>query len=945
MRSRPPALRGLAPPLTQSWGPIKIRSMRPPPRPRDQPTCSRWVSYSCCLSRRAKAGDEFFSANSVPNKSSTLVRPILEEEAALVEEAKPRKALHHLPLPPSLPYSPNSHPFKRQIEILSLYISGASPGQSWEIFNGIHVDIRRYIPDHIFRSLVIHQLASDDPHDRWSRSSRLLRFANKCGMEAKDLGQEVVEAAMHEGLRYALGDPKSRLAKPYPFIRQLWRSLTQLVNGELFRISTETRRSWLQLQLQRCVSGGFGSTRTAHTDEASSALWEIIEGGGGLGIEEVAARIITRDHTIDCQIQFEALRQIAACWSHGVELPFAYTMAAMRRLRWAWDRLGEDGLSKLSADVSTLVAELEPPSDTVDHLQRSVEVIRGHVPRTRKQKAFVLLESDEHRVPTLVREGMHVLGIQRRERLSTIVLGISLLERAVRQRDGESDALIARLLVKLSSAKVGPGTDSLIARLSNVLLNSDVLQHITPNLVHFLFHLILSTTFNDESYILARKVYPIARGVDPPFRWSHRNLHHWRELFHYSISPDRRHLHFASRLYADLLADDIPIRRTDAIAMIRAIGTSRGASRHILLERHVKDYLWMGYGSRRAFLAAIVQGLTASERGDDQLSAFNLIMRLSVDKPVPTSVASLLLGRLPVSPDGIDHRYFLDLLHSLPSDPDTAQSYDIAIRTLISRVRANPKFGHLTAVEGLARAIDLYKDMISREIPPTAQTVSLLIRGLSRAGYHDNAVKVCHASIDAKLVPSSKTVGRLMVRLGMVERYEEAKALRQRWGEIAPKELSREGVVGAQILLDLQRGHKVEMEKQARKGGWADTKSLLRYLETLKPPRAKSSVGLAQETPGTHAEPSTALAIRAVDQPGQADDTAADMERDAESMAKQRVRPQTWSLWNDEADDHDSRQRVGWLRDEYRSGPSSDAGDEEESGVHFMGSRVGIAGT
>jgi len=196
MRSRPPALRGLAPPLTQSWGPIKIRSMRPPPRPRDQPTCSRWVSYSCCLSRRAKAGEEFFSANSVPNKSSTLVRPILEEEAALVEEAKPRKALHHLPLPPSLPYSPNSHPFKRQIEILSLYISGASPGQSWEIFNGIHVDIRRYIPDHIFRSLVIHQLASDDPHDRWSRSSRLLRFANKCGMEAKDLGQEVVEAAM-----------------------------------------------------------------------------------------------------------------------------------------------------------------------------------------------------------------------------------------------------------------------------------------------------------------------------------------------------------------------------------------------------------------------------------------------------------------------------------------------------------------------------------------------------------------------------------------------------------------------------------------------------------------------------------------------------------------------------------------------------------------------------
>ena len=752
----------------------------------------------------------------------------------MMEELEPKKITQRLPFPPTLPYSPDSLPFMRQVEILSLCISSASADDSWQTYHHIHADLRRYIPDNIFRSLIAHQLADDEVRRRWSRTTHLLRFAKKCGMEAKELGKEVVEMALIEGLRHALEAPMTSREKHFGLIRHLWRFLVQLVKGDTAQISMMTRQYWLHLHLQRALHGGSEAATIAHRGIAKTALQELLLGGGLRGLETVAGQIITSDKTLDLAVQIEILQQIATYWNRGIELPTAAAVSVMTRLRSAWERIGENGTSKLREDVSRLVAEMPPSNGLVTYLQGCVEAVSG-LSRSPEERAFELVETENPSVPALIREGLKVLrSLKKSEGLKAIDLAISLLERAVRQRDANCDALVAQLLANLLNQ---PNAQHLITRFAVVLLSANILQHLDSNLVHFLFHLVLSTGMSDKTYILARKVYPFARTTETSFRWSHRNLWLWRKLFHYAISSDRANLHFASRLYADLLADGMAIRSTDAIAMIRAIGTSRGASRRILLERHVKDYVWMEYGSRQAFLRAIVQGLTSSGRSDDQLAAFNLILRLSVDRPVPTEVANMLLSRLPKSPEGICHRYFLDLLRLLPAIPDTVASYNTAISTIISSANAMRSPAHLSPVEALGRAFALYQDMIKRDIPPTSPTINLIIRGLCHAEYLDSALKVFYASIDIGLVVFPNTAGSLMVRLALVGRFEDALDVEKKWKDVAQPHRDSlrtdRGVNVARVIVGLQRGVEVDMSEAAKSAGFSGPDKLRRFIEQL----------------------------------------------------------------------------------------------------------------
>lgn len=803
-------------------------------------------------------------------------------------------------MPPPLPYSPNSHPFKRQIEILSLYISGASANESWKLYyEAIHPDLHRYIPDHTFRSLITHQLGNPDPDLRWRKSAILLRFAMKCRMEAKDLGQDILEKAFREGVGYVLESTqsttraslrKNRLFLNFAILRQVWDYFTQLADNQLYRIPLEIRQLWLEIHSQRSTYGG-SVLRNAHQEEAVATLVRMIRYGGGKGIEAIGGDIISDGHSMDPDVQHRALCLVVELSHYGFEVPAASTIAIMTKLYTAVERKEGQGIVRLQDAVSSLITKLQTVSSASEPVIRYLESCLEQVVKPKPsitQKAVDLLESGEARVPTLVRRGLKLVETKGadEERLTRIDLTISLLERALRRRDAECKALIARLLVSLVSPKKraerqtltgrdaykhrdlsanpssptnldtspgpdivsrlddSPSLDDLVARLAHVLLASDILLHLDSNLVHFLFHLVISSEPSDRSYVLARGVYPFARSTEPAFNWSHRNLYLWRSLFHYTIGPERRHLHFASRLYADLMADGVSIRRTDAIAMVRAIGTTRGASRRILLERHVKDYLYMEYGSRQAFLTAIVKGLTARRRGDDALLAFNAIMRLSTEKPVPGPVAQLLLDTLPADDEGVDHRYFLDLIRSLPAEAETATYYNSALHTLIS-----PSHRRLSPNDSLSRAVDIYKDMIARQIPPNGRTISYLIRGLCEADYLDSALGVFRASLDAGFEISSHATGSFMVLLGTKGRYEDAEGVGKMWQSRAEnneqkhgdREYNR-GIVAACYMLDFERGRKVDVKRVKAQGRWKNEPAFERYLESLKPSVRADSV-------------------------------------------------------------------------------------------------------
>lgn len=264
----------------------------------------------------------------------------------------------------------------------------------------------------------------------------------------------------------------------------------------------------------------------------------------------------------------------------------------------------------------------------------------------------------------------------------------------------------------------------------------------------------------------------------------------------------------------------------------------------------------MSHGFRQALLDALVKGLTASGRGDDQLIAFDLIMRLTVEKPAPLSIALALLGRLPTSSEGVQFHYFLDLLRSLPAGPETGLCYDTAIATLVSSMDTQVEVGRLSSTSALGCALELYKDMIFREMTPTTRSISLLIRALYQAEHLVSARKVVDASMDAGLDIDSDTIGRLIIRLGEEARFDEADSIGQRWKEVMKPDMpqSGRGLIGASVILDTMRGREVDLRNVAKKGGWAGPNTLLSFLKTLDTRRGQLDLEIVGRAGGASTE-------------------------------------------------------------------------------------------
>ncbi|KAK8858645.1 hypothetical protein IAR55_002874 [Kwoniella newhampshirensis] len=817
------------------------------------PGCSRWLSCTCC--RKTLARRTYFSSN--PTSSTSTIHPDEEPSSTTIIPLPHRVKTPHLPLPPPLPYSPNSHPFRRHLEILSLSLF-SSPNESWSVYLALHPSLRQYIPDETFRSLLAHQARHEEPALGWHRVKMLLRLAKKCRMELEDLGFENMTNVLKLGLLRILQDNKMEDEAHFKLVKKLW-NITSGMVSDLGRIPRKVRRHWLQLQISRLEAYRRNETRLSVVDNPSStpmedAVLEIVERGGADGLGYHIGRILSISRGSTVEGLRESLRLMAWCLSRGTYIHTTFLFKVMRKLVSGWDREGMNGRQLLKAEIPKVLSQVEtsPTSLAAQQLREVSERVEKRS-QSRMERALELLDVGGLGLPGMIEQGMSIAKGAKTKAYSVTAIeaALRLLEESLQHRDVEQSPLTIVIANALYSAyRSGRSIEiaALVVRFVRTPQESQVINRLPSDVIIPLFRLLLTVMPSPEVYILARKIYQHARAADPPFLWSHHNIDAWRTLYKFSVTSPNLHLHFASRLYADLMADGMAIRRTDALMMIRAIGMKPSPSRPILLERHIKDYLWVQYGRQPALIAALVQGLTRTSVKDAEL-ALNLAHRLAENTALQPLVVQLIIAQLARSPRLEHLAKSFSLLSRLEPGATATWAYNTVLSYLVSAGRLRPQDGQMSRGDSLAHATALYKEMIRNDIRPNPRTISIMLRSLLDNDHLDAALAVFGVCVEQQIVLKSSAVGRLMVRLALAGRSEEADLVEQRWREstVRGEKISWDrGVVGARVLLDIKHGKRVDLGAIAKQTGWNGTPAFLQFLETLRPPSRDDNESLGE---------------------------------------------------------------------------------------------------
>jgi hypothetical protein len=789
-----------------------------PPRPPEGAGCSRWISCTCC--RKSTSSGASKSAYFSANRGNNISKPpptfsTIDTEPALSPSDNTRQT-SRLPLPPTLPYSPNSVPAQRHLQYLSLAVVSSTSEDSWRTYLALHPSLRRYIPDDLFRSLLAHQLLSEHPKQRWIRSLALVKFAKRCGVNARDLGEENLKTIFRAGLTYILRTKVLEIETYAAEMEVLWEQVVQCREVPL-----GLRKGYLQYHIKR-RNGNHVSRRTGRaeleTEEAHGALRDVVERFGLEGIGREAGRIISLYHGSDIGTQVKSLETAALCAENGQPLPDD-TATVMLRLVEIWRNEEADPMAKLELTVGSLPVTL-PGAEFLDSMLAEIRY-RLRRPAQRVVDAI----ADNSSIPAITRATLDMLS----DANADIVVALDALEELLK-RKAEVDSIVSMIVKRLSTRQE---LDSVI-RITRILFEHDTISHLRDPTIHSLFQLLLSRLPNDEAYILARKLWSLARAHN--YRWHH--LPNWQSLFRHSLARTRRQLHFASRLFADVQADGLQPNMDDHRTLIRAVASSRSASRPILLDRYITSFLELET-SPEPFVIALVQGLTLSKNASDASLALELARRILQDRPISPAAAELMIGSFAAS-SRISHlRQAIFLLDSSPS----ITSFNMVIFSIVAHSRSDPRSGEMSRTEALSHAVRLYKRMMDQHIPANARTVSLLLRALVDSRYITSALAVFDAAVNNGFALKPNSVGRLMVRLIIDERFDEAAQIESKWRKSADipngKRYDR-AVVGARVLLDTKLGKSIDLEEVARKTGWSGTKPFLRFIESLKPRQVPS---------------------------------------------------------------------------------------------------------
>jgi hypothetical protein len=298
------------------------------------------------------------------------------------------------------------------------------------------------------------------------------------------------------------------------------------------------------------------------------------------------------------------------------------------------------------------------------------------------------------------------------------------------------------------------------------------------------------------TYMLLRQIYPLVRGAESPLVWNEENTALWRSMFLISLyAGNNRQLAFASQLYTDYLSDGMRIPDEEAIAMIYAITASPMCTKSILLERHVKDYEWVGHESKDSLLQYLVAGLCRLGRTNDAHLAFVLSRQMLGISPFTMELAKPILEVLVRRPTQINYKRAIEVLHSVTATPsEMLEGYNDLIYRLVVTLPRLPRGDTLSRREGIAWCLASYKDMLARGITPDGTTLAYLVIGYRMVHRDEAAIEMVKAGLKVGSEDLSRCMGDLIVRFVNNGQTREAKDLVHVWVE-AKIRIRKESVV------------------------------------------------------------------------------------------------------------------------------------------------------
>lgn len=704
----------------------------------------------------------------------------------------------NLPLPPPLPWSPDSQPFLRHMHLLSLAILSESPDQSWEIYKGLHPDMLRDVPDDVFSALLNHQLQADES-TKADRLGELLSLAAQCDMDPSALGRSLVEEALQGALSTAarlIRSPRGvKRAFDFATMDWLWSSLKILVDEDLSQVPLIIRREWLAVSAFR---------HRNNIPLVHRKLEEVVESGGREGIHEQASRIISMAKHKSTDLIESSLRLAAWCIARDVNIRPLLISRTIGYLRQSWKALGEDGAERSQATALALAAELrEGGADAAADVFEGVvrDIVRKMMPvegRVRMLADTASSTDDIYKVAS---------GILRKDTTNATELEalVQLCHLAI-GKEGNAEPLLRRTVKQLASRP--QGHDGLVFALAD-----DVWSfcrgggRLSPPLLTRLFELTLACPASDESHRVAYRLYPLVRAAESPdqHRWLHSTASAWNRLFAAAVSKGE--IFFASRLYADFQSDGLTVPKQQLLRLIERIAATENVSRAILLDRHVKDYLW-DEAPPADLITAVVRGM-ATTGAQSTVDALRLAKRISSDD-LPVAAIEAALPVLASSTGRSRRALAFALLKELPTD-QARRGYESVLAALVKNPRA----------AGLDPVLAVVHDMFSRGIPAAGKSSSLIASALLKGGELDAALAVFRAAASRKLALSSAAAGQLMVHLADAGRCDDAYEVERTWRGLLEglEVLYDKGVRGARLLVDIKAGRDVDLSVYAAEDG------------------------------------------------------------------------------------------------------------------------------
>lgn len=657
----------------------------------------------------------------------------------------------------------------------------------------------------------------------FERVEQLIVFAQECGMTLEDFGVQAVQRILDAMVSFGLDHYQGVVRRQNEVLLQdLWRCLLRLHGGRLDRVPDSTRIAFLRLQCDLARRSGSSRIHQERSKRAITMLDDFLSVEGGLGVGDIAGDILQLRNPKDSpELWVERLHILGRALSNGVEIPFGALVSIFARALHAFDRNSVDHPDRLlattveevcsSVDVHSAYAEATrtklrwhfshslqryvrrtPLGSSLHALQKGERLLKNPtaaVPAIIKQSIAIL--SSLHLDPENRSQGHRPQITASYEVTHAIDVALSLFERVAHRPFVDVHVLVAMCIRSLLDVARNPETEPAaiphITRFTQILTSADLFSHIDDHLVHLTFDLLASPAPQSElAYRLARSVYARARAMQDYYKWSASPASdaRWRSLYRLALTRDGpKHLHFASRLYADRLADGRPIFRQDMLLFIRAIGASESSSKYILLERHLKDYLYFGYGNIQGFAIAMVGGLAASDRGRDAWLGFHLARRILVDKPFPNEIFSAVLQALSRSQDDRDLQRLEEVLAYAPEG--TRQNlYDLALRTIQAEIDPDLPADSREYSSRLATMISLYTNMTRQRIKPTDATVYAMIQALARSQHISHALRIVQAMLDNGIALPLATIALVVRRLEEEQRYDEAEALKARYHSV-----------------------------------------------------------------------------------------------------------------------------------------------------------------